>query len=285
MNIDGSTCVFGLIGKNISHTLSPLIHNSAARLLHKNAVYLPFDVPATALPHLLSVLWDMGALGFNVTTPHKEAVASLITNHPHISSMNTGYRGDVGWLAASTDGIGFARAIEHAGFNLSDFTDYVFLGNGGAVLALVAYLFAKPELWPHRTIHIIRRTTKKDDLFRDITPKPMSDSIIAFHPFEPNRLCSILTGQGRFLVVQGTSAPLRGDPLAPFAIAMPRFDGLVFDLVYGTPSALISRADALSIAHLDGLPMLIEQARSSQELWWGESASYVELSQLLSSKV
>jgi shikimate dehydrogenase len=279
MYIDGNTRLSGLIGQNISHTLSPLIHNTSAQILNRQMVYVPFDVEEGVVSNLLATLWDIGAIGFNVTTPYKELVGSLIPNHPHFSSINTVYRGPDRWLATSTDGIGFEKAVGHAGFSLSDFTDYVFLGNGGSVVALVCYLLAKPEL-SNRKIHILRRTPQKDAAIDAIRPNTEAPVSIDYYPFEPACLNSILANSGCFLVVQGTSAPLRNNPLGHFANAIPKFNGLIFDLVYGTPSALLAKADTLAIRRTDGIPMLIEQARASQQLWWGESASYLELEQV-----
>ena len=278
MYIDGNTRLSGLVGQNISHTLSPLIHNTSAHILNRQVVYVPFDVEEGAVSNLLTTLWDIEAIGFNVTTPYKELVGSLIPNHPDFSSINTVYRGPDGWLATSTDGIGFERAVGHAGFSLSDFTDYVFLGNGGSVVALVSYLLAKPEL-NSRKIHIIRRTPQKDAAIDAIRPNTGAP-VIDYYPFEPSCLNSILAKRGCFLVVQGTSAPLRNNPLCDFANAIPRFSGLIFDLVYGTSSALLAKADALAVRRIDGIPMLIEQARASQLLWWGESVSFLELEQV-----
>ena len=42
--IDGHTKLTGLLGSPVSHSISPLMHNEAFRLLDLNYVYLCFDV-------------------------------------------------------------------------------------------------------------------------------------------------------------------------------------------------------------------------------------------------
>ena len=43
-DITGTTAVCGLIGHPVSHTLSPLIHNTLSQLLGIELVYVPFEV-------------------------------------------------------------------------------------------------------------------------------------------------------------------------------------------------------------------------------------------------
>ena len=44
MVINGHTRTCGLIGNPVEHTMSPLIHNTLARMLSHNLVYVPFHV-------------------------------------------------------------------------------------------------------------------------------------------------------------------------------------------------------------------------------------------------
>ena len=63
----------------------------------------------------------------------------------------------------------------------------------------------------------------------------------------------------------------------PFCNAFGAFDGIFMDLVYGKPSAIFQSLKQKGKICQDGLPMLIEQARKSQELWWGEAAPFKEI--------
>ncbi len=276
MIVNGSTRLVGLIGQKIPYSLSPLIHNTAANYLQKNCVYVPCDVPGVAVRSLLSTFWDLGGLGFNVTTPHKNLVASLVPGH-HLESVNTLYRGKNGWQAASTDGEGFARALDRLGTPLGGYSKIVFLGNGGVVMAIMSYI--AHELEGHLETVILRRNATRDHIFRKMMPEHYSMQFLDFTPME---LKKELSGRsGDTLLVQATDAPLRGDDLRIYGPALDGFHGMVVDLVYGKTSYLLQKAREQGLLCQDGLPMLIEQARLSQQFWWQESAPYDVLAQVL----
>jgi shikimate 5-dehydrogenase len=98
---------------------------------------------------------------------------------------------------------------------------------------------------------------------------------VDFYDLEPQILREVLAHAGRHsLLIQATSAPHFGDDLSRFVVSMQRFSGGFVDLVYGADSALYRAAKNLGIRCQNGLPMLIEQARLSQECWWGRSVEY-----------
>ena len=65
--IDGHTKLTGLLGSPVSHSISPLMHNEAFRLLDLNYVYLCFDVPEANLADTVKGLRCMNIAGFNCT--------------------------------------------------------------------------------------------------------------------------------------------------------------------------------------------------------------------------
>ncbi len=274
--VDGRTKLLGLIGKGIGHTLSPLIHNESMRKLGLSGLYVPFDCPA-GFPrsYFFEVLWDMGALGFNVTVPYKEAAAlQFSTSSPPLLSINTLYRGPNGWLSASTDGPGFMLALSRLGRKVEDFSACIFLGNGGAALALRDSLQKEHNELPH---FVLRRNPSRDELWRKESRVELN-----FRDFSASELQKVLTRFPRSLLLQTTSAPLQGEPLEELAAVMDeRFQGVLIDLVYGSPSALISRAKSLNIPCQDGVSMLVGQAIFAQKLWWGLAGDFDELELLV----
>src|SRR5262245_13575334 len=96
MAISASTKLVGLLGHQISHSLSPLIHNTTAQWLGIDACYLALDSKDRRFPNadFFRQMWDFGAVGFNVTTPFKEDAARLFGGG---ASINTIYRGDDAW--------------------------------------------------------------------------------------------------------------------------------------------------------------------------------------------
>ncbi|MFW7378109.1 MAG: shikimate dehydrogenase family protein [Oligoflexus sp.] len=278
LKVNGSTRLIALIGRPLSHSKSPLIHNFSIQSLGLNQIYVPLELElssAAETKDFLAWAWRLGFVGMNVTLPYKEYFAEALQSP--LKSINTVYRKGDAWAAASTDGPGFLRGLRHMS-STEAFDRMIILGNGGAAVALAQYALQNDLC---RSCHVLRRSAEKDQhWFAHIDKNRLS-----FYQFEPQDLSQILAMgvHGPSLVVQATSAPLRGDNLEHFARELEVFDGAFVDITYGHDSALLTRASKLGIPCQDGLPMLIEQARESQRLWWGQSASYEELSQLVAS--
>jgi 3-dehydroquinate dehydratase/shikimate dehydrogenase len=68
--LDRATRMFGVAGNPISHSLSPLMQNTAFRKENVNAVLLPLKV--RALGDLLKVVRELPLAGVAVTMPLKQ---------------------------------------------------------------------------------------------------------------------------------------------------------------------------------------------------------------------
>jgi len=277
--ITGSTKVVALVGSGISYSLSPSIHNYSAALLKRDCVCIPIDVGPLSVKPVLDVLWSMGAEGASITTPHKEAVAREVAGG--CASVNSIYRGEGHWVGQSTDAEGLARALQRVGVELAEFKHVVILGSGGVTLAILEYLKNSSSL---KDITVIRRNSERDAALKNaLLP---NEKIIKFLPFEPDSLKSMLFNKSDdTLLIQATNAPYHGDDLSAFCPGLDDFSGVVVDLIYSTPSALLTRAKELGLISQDGLPMLIEQALLSQRMWWGQSAEYQSIFEMLKNRI
>src|ERR1019366_2062026 len=79
-HLDQATRIFGVAGNPIAHSLSPLMHNTAFRREHVNAVLLPLKV--RVLDDLLTVVRELPLGGVAVTMPLKQEVL------PHLANMD-----------------------------------------------------------------------------------------------------------------------------------------------------------------------------------------------------
>jgi len=273
-DIDAGTKIAGLVGRNISYSLSPRIHNFSIQELGLNALYLPFDLPETQLPAFLQVFAAIGGVGLSVTTPHKLPAAALVKGHK-LKSINTIFRGKKhDWEGTSTDIEGLALAMRHIGVEFLVFSRFIILGNGGVVAAIVDFLKNGFEKSPE--IFILRRNENRDDIFKQNLPEGFA---LQFRDFTPAAFDALVNGAaGETLVIQATNAPhASGDVLQNFAPSLARFNGVFVDLTYGKTTALLSKARDRGLPCQDGLPMLIEQARLAQKLWWGQAAPYQKI--------
>ena len=65
---------FGLIGRNISHSISNKLHKEIGKLNDLSLLYDHFDVEEEAIEGLVNQLKEGLYDGFNVTVPYKETV-------------------------------------------------------------------------------------------------------------------------------------------------------------------------------------------------------------------
>ena len=285
IHISATTRMLGLLGRDISYSLSPKIHSSCAAAFGIDQVYLPFDVRTISLSNLLEVLWDLGCVGLNVTTPFKSEVAALLAAQSigrnkvgnqagKLRSVNTLYRGHSGWEATATDGPGFAAGLKRVDRCIEDFSEIIILGSGGTAQTLLEY-FAALEFNPQITV--IRRSAvdSRDGnrvAARDTILKECYSADLTIVDLSLSKLIAVVSkGVASTLFIQATSAPNNGDNLAQFVPAFKDFKGVLVDLVYNQPSALyFAMLDADKTA-LDGEAMLIEQARLSSGPLVGKS--------------
>ena len=165
--IDGKTKIYGVVGKPISHTLSPSIHNYIAQINNENKVYLPFLVEDD-IKKAIEGAFVLDIKGLNITVPYKEAVMKVLEGYDEaagvVGAVNTLVKTQDGYYGYNTDVIGLKKAMEYDGVNIKDEV-VVILGAGGAARA-ACYLCAKEGA---RKIYILNRTiAKADAIARDI---------------------------------------------------------------------------------------------------------------------
>ena len=266
----------GLLGRGISYSLSPRIHNFSARLLGKTDCYGLFDIPASKLSEFIRDFTHRGGLGLNVTRPYKHRISQLTTSS--LSSVNTLFRAkDGSWRTTSTDSGGFADALIWLGCQAEALQQVLIIGSGGVVDSLLAWALKLPR---SPEIIIFRRSSRRDQALKDhygaLPGLGISDLSV-------KSLEERLHLQNEdTLLVQASSAPLEGDSLSQLVPALRNFKGYFMDLVYGTPSELYRACSGFRLAgYCDGLPMLAAQAARAQMLWWGQSAPVDSILQTL----
>jgi shikimate dehydrogenase len=143
MVITGSTRVFTILSHPSTHVTAPLIYNHLFSSMGLDMVYIAHDVLPGSVPHTLRSFAGWENLGgFNVTIPHKESVAALLTDlcpvSRRIGVVNTVVRLPDGSLrGVNTDGIGAVMAIGDAGG-----ASCLVMGAGGASRAIVHALLS-----------------------------------------------------------------------------------------------------------------------------------------------
>ena len=139
--INGQTKIFGILGRPVAHSLSPVMHNAAFRHLGMNAVYVAF--PVTDLAQAVAGLRGLGIGGVSVTIPFKEEIIPLIDElDPQaaaIGAVNTVVNRDGRLTGYNTDWLGAVTALT-AKISLKG-RHVLILGAGGASRAIAYGIF------------------------------------------------------------------------------------------------------------------------------------------------
>jgi shikimate dehydrogenase len=254
--IDGKTQVFGILGRPVTHSLSPAMHNAAFRHLGLNAVYVAF--PVTDLPQAVSGLRGLSIGGVSVTIPFKEEIIPQIDELDHqavqIGAVNTVVNRDGHLTGYNTDWLGAITAL-NAETNLKG-RHVLILGAGGASRAIAHGIIQQGGRVTLTDVDQARVATLVKDLGGEaIPPEALGDCP-----------ATILVNA----TPVGMAPGIDGIPIAPELLG--RFK-LVMDIVYQPlTTRLLREAQAHGAATIDGLQMLIHQATAQFELWTGQKA-------------
>ena len=159
MKISGKTRTGGLFGNPVEHTMSPVIHNTLARQLGMDMVYVPFLVE-NKLEEAVKGAYALNLLGMNVTVPYKSEVMKSLAEVDKLASdigaVNTLVRVEGGYKGYNTDMTGLYRAMVSYGIKIED-EKIIILGAGGAARA-VAFLCV---YYGAEKVYILNRSVEK----------------------------------------------------------------------------------------------------------------------------
>ncbi len=264
----GGTRVAGVIGWPVAHSLSPRLHGYWLARHGVDGAYVPLAVAPEHLEQALAALPALGFAGVNVTVPHKErALAAVDEATPvarRIGAVNTLIVSPGGRLiGTNTDADGFIENLyEQAPGWRPAAGPALVLGAGGAARAVVAALIdaGAPAL---RIAN--RHRARAAAIARDFGgPEPGAS--ITVLPWEERSA----TLADIALLVNTTSLGMAGQPPLELDLALLPPTATVVDIVYRpliTP--LLAAAAARGNPVVDGLGMLLHQARPAFAAWFG----------------
>jgi shikimate dehydrogenase len=250
----------GVMGWPVEHSLSPRLHGY---WLHKYTIkgsYIPIAVAPEQMPVALKALPLQGYSGVNLTVPHKEAALQILDHVDplalRIGAINTVVVHEDGTLEGrNTDAYGFTQNILAAHYKHQN-RPAVVLGAGGAArAAIVALLNMGVE-----SVRVLNRTLDKAEALVEEFGEELS-----VHALEDARAL-----EDASLLVNATSLGLKGQPPLTITLdALPK-DALVTDMVYAPlMTDLLISAEARGNKIVDGLGMLLHQARPAFEAFFG----------------
>lgn len=261
--INGHTQIYGILGRPVTHSLSPAMHNAAFRKLGLNAAYVAF--PVADLRQAVAGIRGLDLKGVSVTIPFKEEIIPLLDElDPHVAqigAVNTVVNREGRLLGYNTDWLGAVKALKAKTALTGD--HFLILGAGGAARA-IAYGIIKEG--GQVTVTDLD-AARAEALARDLS--------VAAIPLNALDRCpaAILVNA----TPVGLAPDVEGIPINPELLD--RFT-LVMDIVYRPlTTRLLTEAQARGCATIDGLQMLIHQATAQFELFTGLGAPEATMSQ------
>jgi shikimate dehydrogenase len=258
----GETLVAGVAGRPVRHSLSPRIHSAWIAAAGLDAAYVPFAVAGDNFRAFAEGMRGGAVRGVNVTIPFKQdalAVADLV--EPLARQAGAAnlilFHEDGRIEARNTDGPGMIEALTTApGLDLAA-GPVVVLGAGGAARGAAAALIAAgvPEL------RLVNRTLANAAALAAAFPRPKA--------FDLGSMAEAFDGAA--VVVNATSAGLKGEnDLSGLPLERLAKRAVVMDMVYSPlETGLLREAKAAGLSTVDGLAMLINQAKPSFEAFYG----------------
>ena len=259
----------GVMGWPVGHSLSPTLHGHWLARYGITGSYEAIPVAPDDLMSTLDGLAMGGFRGVNLTLPHKEAALALVDRvdevAQRIGAINTIVVGDNGALSATnTDAYGFIENIRasapEAMASRFGGRAAVILGAGGAARAIMVGL-ADAGI---EEIRVVNRTIARAEALAALAGS--AGLRVSAYCLDDGPAALAEAG----IVINTTSLGMIGQPPLDLDLAALPADAVVNDIVY-SPLAprLLASARARGNIVIDGLGMLLHQARPGLHSWVG----------------
>lgn len=261
-------CVIGYPAK---HSLSPVIHNYWLKKYGIEGSYEIREVEPEKFKDFFLNLNNEGYVGCNVTLPFKEKSFELVKNidgylgsvEHAMKAINTVLIKNGKYEGKNTDGVGFFYNLkDNLNINLKA-GKIVVLGAGGAARAIIVGLIVGNV----KELFLLNRTIEKAEKIQKEIGKIFPEVNINVINWDDrsNVLKNI------YLLINTTSLGMVGQPPLDINLDYLPKEALVTDIVYRpliTP--ILEKAQKRGNPIVDGLGMLLHQAKPGFEMWFEE---------------
>ncbi len=287
--ISGTTCLVGLLGHPVNHSISPVIQNAAMKAMGLDWCYLAMPCKSENLGLITKALSTLNCQGLNITIPHKESIIDICKHvsplAKRLGAINTlvpNKKG--GWNGLNTDVEGFLAPLQQRKWKGSK---AIILGCGGSARAVIAGL---QELKVNQIIVVGRREKSLNNFIIDLKKKA----------FESEKTPIYLKGimkenkelidhiKEADLIINATpvgmsakSTAIAKDqeiPLGKKIWEHLKSKTTLYDLIYTPrPTAWLTLGSQHDCDQIDGLEMLIQQGAASLKLWSNNSQVPIDI--------
>lgn len=257
-----------VIGKPVSHSASPQIHQPALDALGIHATYIRLEVDSGNLREAFAMMAGLGFIGCNVTVPHKfealESCTEVSAQAQLLGAVNTVIFKDNMIIGYNTDGPGFRQAISDS-FELElARSKTVILGAGGGAGQAIATQCALEK--PTELVLVNRNVTKVEALAKRLRAMSPGTKILTFGFADT---CLRHYCQNADLIVQTTSLGLKetDEQVIPedYFTAVSR----AYDTIYQpSETPFLTAAKRAGCRTDNGLSLLIHQGAIAFRYWF-----------------
>ena len=275
---NSETKLIALLGCPVKHSVSPQFQNAALECLGINTKYLAFEVFEENITNAVKGLNALGAVGANITVPHKQSVFKLCDKcSPEakvIEAVNTIKFENGKAIGFNTDAYGLAASLNENNQSFKN-KKIVILGAGGAARAAVTQaIFDGAE-----EIYVINRTiSKAESLVQNISEKV---KLLADNE-KPENFPEISAGgydvikkalKNSSILINASSIGLKNDDSHLFDYTIIESNIFVYDMIYNPPfTPLLLDAKRKGCKTSNGLTMLLHQGAKAFEIWFSRPA-------------
>ena len=261
-----------VIGDPIAHSKSPLIHKFWLEKLGMKGDYRLVRLPADGLgPYFDSRRADPDWRGCNVTIPYKQKITSLLDEQRvyGTDAVNCVVPQEGRLIGFNTDAAGVGAALNNG---IDTTAPVCIIGAGGAAGAAIAEL----DILAVYQFNVIARNPAQGRAL--VEPY---DEYGKVYSFEEAREAM----RGSVALINATPLGMTGfDPMPEpvlAAVAELSEEALVFDMVYAPlRTELLRSAERHGLRAVDGLTMLIGQARPAFRYFFGADAPLAHVAEL-----
>ena len=253
----------GVMGWPVAHSRSPVIHNHWIRHYGLNGAYGLFPVEPQNIDDAIRGLKALGLAGCNITIPHKvEAMKRMDWVDPlaqRMGAINTiVVQADGALHGYNNDGFGFIQSLRDEKPDWrADAGPITVLGAGGAARAIVLSLIDEGA----SEIRLINRTRAKADALA----QEFGQVVTAYDWSERHDALA-----GCALLINTTNQGMHGQPDLDLQLDQLPSSALVADAIYiPLETALLAQARQRGNTGVNGLGMLLNQARPAFKAWFG----------------
>jgi shikimate dehydrogenase len=254
----------GVMGYPITHSRSPLMHNTLMQENQVRGVYIPIEIKPGTLGPALESLPKLGFKGVNLTMPLKQEAITTVDELDPVGKL----MGAVSCIVVKQDNSLFGVNNDWVGFrdNLnatfpdwkSKTTSALVLGAGGGGLAIVYALIQEGV----EEIVITNRSQERAEKIADI----FKDQNISVRPWGERHSLVAETD----LIVNTTNQGMAGQTSLDLSLDLAKTDTIVADIIYvPLETTLITDAKSRGLRTVGGLGMLLHQSRPAWKLWFG----------------